>query len=107
MDMQKLLLVGRVTRDAEVISAKSGKDFVSFGLAVNRYITKDKEVSQETTFYEVLSFGENKVKAAEEKVKKGDLVFLEGRPEADAYLGKDGTAKASLKVFADNWQVIK
>lgn len=105
MDMQKLFILGRATRDAEIISGKKGKDFAVFTIASNRYMGKEK--GEEVTFYDVISFSEKGVKRAESDIKKGDLIFVEGRPEAEAYLSKDGEAKAKIKVVADNWQALK
>src|SRR5689334_2704305 len=104
MNIQKLILLGRATKDAEAVQEK----FIAFSVAVNRYVgkpkTKDRE--QEVTFYECLSFGKEVSKRAA-LIKKGDLIVVEGRPEVEAYLSKEGEAKATLKVLVDDWQVLK
>lgn len=107
MDMQKLILMGHATHDAELIAAKKkgGKDFAKFGMAVNRYLGKDK--GNEVTFYECLLFGEKSINSAKDKIKKGDLITVDGRPQAEAYLSKDGEAKANLVVLVDNFRVLK
>lgn len=105
MDMQKLILVGRATKDAESIAAKSGKNFAVFTVAVNRYLGKDK--GEEATFYDCIVFSEKTVEKAAEKIRKGDVVIVEGRPEAEAYLSKENEAKGQLKVIVDDWQVLK
>lgn len=105
MDMQKLILVGRATKDAETISSKTGNDFVVFTIAVNRQLKgKDSEAS----FYDVVAFGsESRVQKASEIVKKGDRMLVIGRPEAEAYSSKSGEAKARVKVIADEWDSLK
>lgn len=105
MNMQKLYLIGRATKDAEIVETKNNKSFVKFSLAVNRYIkgAKDSEVS----FFDCLYFMESHVDKIGERVKKGDLIFAEGRPEVEAYLSKSGEAKATLKVILNDLQVIK
>lgn len=102
MDLQQLMLLGRATRDSEQLSSKEGKKYAKFGLAINEYRGKDRE--EKTTFYEILIF--NKSAEKSDKVKKGALVMIHGRPEVDAYLSKTGEAKANLVVFADKWRVI-
>ena len=109
MYTQQLLLVGRATKDGEVFESKKGKKFGAFSVAVNRYTDKDKkgkEKEEHTTFYEIVSFGK-RGEAVSEYIKKGDLMSVMGRPEAQAYLSKDGEAKAKLKVVAEKWQVLK
>ncbi len=105
MNMQKLLLLGRATKDAEIITSNAGKDFGVFSVAVNRYLGKEK--GNEPTFYECVMFNASRTEKLVEQVKKGDLIIVEGRPEADAYLSKEGEAKSKLKVIVDDWQVLK
>lgn len=100
MNIQKLILVGRAVNDAKVVNEKLG----TFSVAVNRFVAKEQH---EVTFYECLTFGEVNIKRLE-NLKKGDIVVVEGRPEAEAYLSKDKKeAKAQLKVICDNWQIAK
>jgi single stranded DNA-binding protein len=105
MDMQKLILLGRATKDAEKIASKSGKGFAKFGMAVNRYLGTDK--GSEVTFYECLVFGDKHAEKAAESIKKGDLLTLDGRPQAEPYLSKDGEAKAALTVVVNSWSLLK
>lgn len=107
MDMQKLLLAGRATKDAELIEGKKGSNFAVFSVAVNRVTTKDGEKDKDVTFYDIVCFGEERAKLVETVVKKGDLVFVEGRPDIEVYMGKDKKPKGQLRVVAEKWQVIK
>ncbi len=104
MNIQQLMLLGRATKDGEVLASKEGKTFGKFSIAVNRY--RGKELEEEATFYEVVNFGKNAEQIAD-KVKKGDLVSVIGRPKAEGYLSKEGEPKAQLKVVAEKWQVLK
>lgn len=103
MSMQQLIVLGRATKDGEVLASKEGKGYAKFGVAVNEYMGTEKE--ERTTFYNVLIF--NKSHERVQKVKKGDFVMVEGRPEADAYLSNDGEAKANMTVFANRWRLLK
>ncbi|MEI7580060.1 MAG: single-stranded DNA-binding protein [bacterium] len=102
MDFQQLMLVGRATKDAEALESKEGKKFAKFGLAINEY--RGKDLDERTTFYNVLIF--NKSQERIESIKKGNLLYIQGRPDIDAYLSKSGEAKANLVMFADRWKVI-
>lgn len=103
MNMQQLLVLGRATKDAEVLESKEGKPYARFSLAVNEYLGKDKD--ERTTFYNVLIFNKTSVNA--EKITKGNLVMVDGRPEVDAYISNEGNAKANLVVVANRWRVIQ
>lgn len=105
MDVQKLMLSGHTTHDAEKVNSKNGKDFVKFGVAVNRYLGKEK--GNEVTFYECLEFSEKRAEKALETIKKGDRVLISGRPQVDPYLSKDGEAKAAMSVLIEGWELLK
>lgn len=102
--MQQLILVGRATQDSELLKTKKDSSFAVFTLAANRYVGKDKD--EETTFYDCICFLKNAEKLVE-KVKKGDKVFVKGRPEATAYINKDKAPVAQLKVVVESWESIK
>jgi single-strand DNA-binding protein len=103
MNYQKIILVGRATRNGEVLESKKGKRFGKFGLAVNRYMGKDKE--SEACFYDVLVFGKSAEKVAD-KIKTGEPVVVIGRPEAEGYNNKKGDAVAKLVVVAESWNTL-
>jgi single-stranded DNA-binding protein len=106
MDMQHLLLLGRATQDSELLETKAKKDkkqFAVFSLAVNRYLGKEKEA--EVTYYDCVCF--SNAEKLVEKVKKGDRLFIQGRPTSEAYINKDGAAVSKLKLYVESWELIK
>ncbi|KXK08724.1 MAG: single-stranded DNA-binding protein [Candidatus Dojkabacteria bacterium] len=105
MNLQQLFLLGRSTRDAEVLESKEGKSYAKFSLAVNEFRQTGAERETYTQYYNVLVFGKRSGRA--EAIKKGDLVMVDGRPDVDAYLSNDGEPKASLIVFADRFRIMK
>lgn len=105
MNMQTLILVGRSTRDAEDFVSKKDKKYAKFSLAVNEY--KGKEVEEKTTFYDIVVFGKASEKVTE-RVKKGDLIMVIGKPEVDAFISKkDNEPRGVMNVIADSWNVVK
>lgn len=100
--MAQLLLLGRATKDAESLTSKEGKNYTRFSIAVNNYINGEEE----TSFFTALIFNKTAETAAE-KIKKGDLVMVDGKPEIDAYLSNEGEAKATMKIIAERWKVLK
>ena len=103
MNLQQTLLMGRATKDCEVLDSKEGKKYARFTVAVNEYLTKTKETK--SSFYECLVF--NKTAQSAEKIKKGDLVMVDGRPEANGYLTNEGEVKANIVVIAQKWKLLK
>ncbi len=100
-----LQILGRATADVEFSNSKAGKKYVRMSIAVNQ-TEKDKKESK-TYYYDALLFGKS-AENAQKLIKKGDLVFVYGKPDFDAYITKDKkTAKPSLTLLTENWQVIK
>jgi len=105
MNLQQLYLLGRSTKDAEVLESKEGKQYAKFSLAINEYFGRGDDRTDRTQFYNVLVVNKSSENAS--RIKKGDLVLVDGRPDVDAYISKDGEAKANMVVFADKWRVMK
>ena len=105
--MQQLVLLGRATKDPELLESKKKKKFAKFSLAINEYKKDEKDEKEETAvFYDVVVLNKS-AKSLTDILKKGDLVMLKGKPECEAYLTKDNQPKAKITMLADEWQVIK
>lgn len=94
-------IIGRLTADAIVSETKTGKKVVNFSIAVNdNYKPKGStEVQQVTSFFNC-SYWLNDTIAS--YMKKGGLLELQGRISINAYLNKEGEAKASLNFHVSN-----
>jgi len=106
MNIHTIIILGRATKDGEIIKSKSGKnDFAKFSVAVNEYIASKKE--EKSYFYNVLVFGNTASKVVE-LIKKGDVVMVHGRPEVSAFLPKKSKEpKAEINVISESWKVLK
>lgn len=98
--MNKVFLIGNLTRDPEMRSTQSGVAVCSFTVAVNRRRSNNAEAGQpEADFFRVTAWrelGENCGKY----LAKGRKVGVTGSVSASAYVGQDGQARASLEVNA-------
>jgi single-strand DNA-binding protein len=105
-NLNKVLLIGRLTRDPETRSVASGNAVVSFGLAVNRtYTRRDSgEKVEETCFVDVEAWGRTGETIAR-YMKKGRQIFIEGRLKFDSW-ERDGQRRSKLSVVADTFQFI-
>ena len=100
--MNKLIISGRLTRDAEARFIPSGTAVLSFSVANNTGFGDN----QKTHYFDCSIFG----KRAEGKLKdymlKGQQVVVEGEISLNQYQKKDGTGGASLNVFVNNVELM-
>ena len=105
-NLNRVLLIGRLTRDPESRATQAGATVVSFGLAVNRtYTRKDSgEKVEETCFVDVEAWGRTGETIAR-YMKKGRQLFVEGRLRFDSW-ERDGQKRSRLTVVAESFQFL-
>ena len=96
--MNHLTIIGNVTRDPETRTTQAGKTVTTFTVAVNRRKTAGQ---QEADFFRVSAWGPLGETCSKWLVK-GRKVAVTGSVSATAYTAQDGTARASLEVFAQD-----
>ena len=100
--MNKLFIVGNLTRDPELRTTAAGDSVCSFSVAVNRRGRRDAQGNQpEADFFRVTAWralGENCAKF----LSKGRKVAVTGSVRVSTYQAQDGTTRASLEVQADD-----
>jgi single-strand DNA-binding protein len=106
-NLNKVLLLGNVTRDPEVRYTPKGSAVCDLGVAVNRgYTTDSGEKREEVTFVDVTLWGRT-AEVASEYLKKGRPVFIEGRLQMDSWDDKQtGQKRSRLRVVAENMQLL-
>ena len=93
--MNKWIGMGRITKDIELQTGKTGAEYCKFTVAVNR--KKDKNGDKKTDFVDCTAW--NKTAAFIQKYfKKGDGIIVLGRFESDKYTGKDGMTRTNWSV---------
>ncbi len=102
MTYVNLTIVGNVGRDPELRYTPSGIAVTDFSIATNRRWTDQNNQQQErTTWYRVTCW-RRQAEVVAQYVKKGrQVMVVASQIEADAYEGKDGQARATLNVTAD------
>ena len=104
MDLNKIFLVGRLTRDPESKMLPSGTAVANFGLATNRYFTdKSGEKQQEVEFHNISTFGRI-AESASQYLKKGGLVLIEGRIKTRSWDDKEGNKRYTTEIIAERLQ---
>ena len=105
-NLNKVFLIGNLTRPVELRYAPSGTAVASFGLATNRnFTTQAGEKKQETCFVRVVVWG-RQAETCNQYLTKGSAVFVEGRLIYRTWDGKDGQKKSTLEVRADRVQFL-
>jgi len=104
MNVNKVILVGRLTRDPEVRTTPSGQTVASIGLATGRTWTdKQGQKQEKTEFHNVVMWGRT-AEVAGQYLIKGQEIFIEGRLESRKYTGKDGVERKVTNVIVENFQ---
>ena len=106
-DFNKVLLMGRLTRDPELRYTPSGMAVAKIGLAVGRrYFNKStNETVEETTFVDCDAWGKQ-AETLNQYMRKGRPLFIEGRLKFDTWESREGQKRSKLSVVIDNFQFI-
>ena len=103
--LNKVLMIGNLTRDPELRYVPSGTPVATFGLAVNRtFMTQNKEKKDEVCFVRVVVFGKQ-AESCSQYLTKGRPVFIEGRLQYRAW-EQDGQKRSTLDIVADRVQFL-
>jgi single-strand DNA-binding protein len=104
--LNKVMIMGNLTRDPEVRYTPKGQAVVDIGLAVNRRYKVENETREEVTFIDVTFWGRS-AEVIGQYMKKGRPLYVEGRLQLDSWEDKaTGQKKSRLKVIGDEFQFL-
>jgi single-strand DNA-binding protein len=104
--LNRVLLMGNMTRDPQLSYLPSQTAVVEFGLAMNRKFKKqDGSQGEEICFVDCQIFGK-RAEVINKYFKKGDPIFIEGRLKLDSWQAQDGSKRSRLRVFVENFEFI-
>ncbi len=99
-NLNKVLLIGNLTRDPELRYIPSGQAITNFTLAMNRvYKLQTGEKKEEVSFVKVIVWGKM-AENCKEYLSKGSPVFVEGRLQSRSWDGPDGQKRSATEVIA-------
>ena len=105
-NLNKVLLIGNLTRDPDLRYIPSGAAVANFGLAINRtYTNSTGEKVEDVCFVDVVAWS-RLAEVCGEYLTKGRPVFIEGRLQMDSWEQEDGKKRSKLKVIAQNIQFL-
>ncbi len=104
MNLNKVFIIGNLTRDPELRQTPGGQAVCSFGVATNSYYT-DKGGNRQTRaeFHNVVLWG-RQAELANQFLTKGSNVFIEGRIQTRAWEGKDGQQRKTTEIVGERVQ---
>lgn len=104
MYLNKVMLIGNLTRDPELKALPSGQQLCNLGLATNRvYKDKDGQQQKATEFHSIVVWG-RQAETCGQYLKKGQSVMVEGRLQTRSWDGQDGQKKYKTEIVADRVQ---
>jgi len=106
-NLNKVMLMGNLTRDPEIKYTPKGMAIASFGIAVNRVWSNEAgEKQEEVTFIDIEMFG-RKAEVVGEYFKKGKPIYVEGRLKLDSWDDKtSGQKKSKLKIIGETFEFL-
>jgi single-strand DNA-binding protein len=112
-NLNKVMLIGRLTRDPEIRTFPNGGKVANFGFAVNNWkrnpTTGERE--QEAVFLDVKAFnresGRKLADLVEQYLHKGNQAYLEGHLQLDQWTSQDGQKQSKLRVVLDDLQFLE
>ncbi|MFP4373716.1 MAG: single-stranded DNA-binding protein [Spirochaetaceae bacterium] len=103
-DINQVVLVGRLVRDAELRYLSSGTAVMNFSIAVNRRRKQGDQWVEETSFFDVELFG-RQAESIQRFMVKGKQVGVQGELRQDRW-EQDGQTRSKVKVHAINLQLL-
>jgi len=104
--VNKVILVGNLGRDPEVRRTQANDAIVNLSVATSEN-WRDKQTGErreKTEWHRVVIFNENLAKVAENYLRKGSKVYLEGQLQTRKYTDKDGAEKYSTEVVLSRFR---
>ena len=107
MNLNRILIAGRLTRDIELKRTPSDQAVATIGLAVNRkFKTKAGESREEVCFIDCEVWGRT-AEVMSQHLSKGSPVFVEGRLKLDQWQDQGGQKRSKLKVVIESFEFVE
>jgi len=103
-DINRVVLVGRLTRDAELKSISSGQAVCKFSIAVNRARKVGDQWEEEANFFDIVLWGK-RGEALSQYLTKGKTIGVDGELRQDRWQ-QDGQNRSKVEIIANNVQFL-
>ena len=105
MNVNKVILVGRLTRDPEIRTTPAGQSVATISMATNSFWTDKSGQKQDKTEYHNVVLWGRQAEIASQYLTKGQECYIEGRLQTRAYTGKDGVERRTTEVIGETMQL--
>jgi single-strand DNA-binding protein len=106
MSVNKVILVGRLGRDPETRFTGGGQAVANFSVATDEtYKDKNGERQKRTEWHKIVVWGKQ-AEIAQQYLKKGSLIFIEGRIQSREWQDKEGQKRTSFEIVASNFRML-
>lgn len=102
MDLNKAMIIGRLTQDPEVRTTPSGQSVASFSVATNLIWNDQQGQKQEKVEYHNVVCWRKLAEICGQYLQKGKKVYIEGRLQTRQWEGQDGVKRNRTEIVADN-----
>lgn len=100
MSVNRVVLTGRLTADPEVRTTNSGRNFVTFNLAVQK-ARKVQDGESAADFFKIMAWGAS-AKYVEDYLTKGRLIACDGKLQTRRWQDQNGVNRESVEIVVDN-----
>jgi single-strand DNA-binding protein len=106
MSVNKVILVGRLGRDPETRYTSGGQAVANFSIATDEsYKDRNGERQKRTEWHKIVVWGKQ-AEIAQQYLKKGSLLFIEGRIQSREWQDKEGQKRTSFEIVANNFRML-
>lgn len=106
MNLNKVILIGRLVRDPEMRSTSTGQSVCNFSIATSRFWTnrETNEKQEKTEFHNIVAWAKQ-AEIITQYLNKGSLILIEGRLETRSWQDSDGNKRYRTEVIAERIQL--
>jgi single-strand DNA-binding protein len=101
MSLNRVVLIGRLTRDPEFRTTSTGKNYAVFGIAVTKRFKPQDPNERDADFFNIKVWGQP-AEYVKNYLTKGRLVSVDGRLETRRYTDQQGVTKDLFEIIAEN-----
>ena len=102
MDLNKVMIIGRLTRDPELRNTPTGKAVATISLATNRIWIDAKGQKQKQVEFHNVVLWTKLAEIAHQYLRKGGKVYMEGRLQTREWTGQDGVKRYRTEIVGEN-----
>ncbi|MBX7058001.1 MAG: single-stranded DNA-binding protein [Leptospirales bacterium] len=104
-DLNRVMLIGRLTRDPELRQTNSGGAYCRFSIASNRSYTVNGEKREEVSYIDCVVWG-RPAEVLNQYCRKGKQLAIDGRLQQRSWEGQDGKKQSKIDVVVENFQLL-